>query len=122
MPRRPRLELGAPPPRPDPICPLCERPIPRGSKSSRHHLVPKLKGGAKLATVRLHQVCHSAIHARYSEAELARRLNAIEALRREPEIAEFIAWVRTKPSDFHAPTRLSNSREGSRRDAHRRNH
>ena len=55
----------------------------------------------------LHQICHSAIHARYSEAELARRLADVESLRADPEIARFLAWVRTKPDGFHAPTRAT---------------
>lgn len=96
-------------------CALCERPIPPGAKSSRHHLVPKLKGGAKLGTVRLHQICHSAIHARFSEAELARRLSEPESLKAEPELARFIDWVRTKPDDFHAPTRMSGGRRAARK-------
>ena len=29
----------------DPICPLCERPIPPDVAQSRHHLVPRLRGG-----------------------------------------------------------------------------
>ena len=59
--------------------------------------------------MRLHQVCHAAIHARYSEAELARRLADVESLRAEPEVARFLAWIRTKPADFHAPTRSTRS-------------
>lgn len=109
---RRRTEIGPPAPNLSPVCPLCERPIPPHARSSRHHLTPKLKGGARLPTVLLHQICHSAIHARYSEAELARRLNAVETLRSAPELAEFIAWVRGKPDDFHAPTRLSTGRVG----------
>lgn len=97
------------------ICPLCERPIPPRAKSSLHHLTPKLKGGAKAGTVRLHQICHSAIHARYSEAEIARRLADIEVLRADPEISGFLAWVRTKPDDFHAATRMTRARKLSRR-------
>ena len=100
----------------EPICPLCERPIPRGAKSSRHHLVPKLKGGAKGETVLLHQICHSALHARFSEADLARRLNTVESLRADPALETFLAWVRNKPGDFHAPTRQT----GTRRDARQR--
>ena len=96
------------------ICPLCERPIPPQARSSRHHLTPRLKGGTHMGTVRLHQICHSAIHARFSEAELARRLSDIETLRSDPELAEFIAWVRTKPPTFHAPTRLTKARRGQR--------
>jgi 5-methylcytosine-specific restriction enzyme A len=94
------------------VCPLCGRPIPAEAKSSRHHLVPRLKGGTHLGTVRLHQVCHSAIHARFSEAELATRLADIESLRADPEIAAFIAWVQTKPPTFHAPTRMARGRKG----------
>jgi 5-methylcytosine-specific restriction protein A len=96
------------------ICPLCDRPIPPGARASRHHLVPKLKGGAKKPTVRLHQICHSAIHARFTEAELARRLNDPASLKAEPELARFIAWVRAKPDDFHAATRLTASRKQAR--------
>nr|WP_210283213.1 restriction endonuclease [Devosia subaequoris] len=92
------------------ICPLCERPIPPQAKSSRHHLVPRLKGGTHLGTVRLHQICHSAIHARFSETELANRLADIASLKADPEIAAFITWVRAKPPTFHAPTRRSKAR------------
>ena len=95
----------------DPLrCALCFRPIPPQARSSLHHLTPKLKGGAQLGTVRLHQICHSAIHARYTEAEIARHLAAPAALRDDPELARFVAWVRTKPDDFHAPTRRMRSR------------
>ena len=93
-------------------CPLCERHIPPHARSSRHHLTPKLKGGTHKGTVRLHQICHSAIHARYSEAELARRLNDVESLRTDPELGPFLSWIRTKPDDFHAPTRRTRSRRG----------
>jgi 5-methylcytosine-specific restriction protein A len=97
------------------ICPLCERPIPPEAKSSRHHLTPRLKGGTHKGTVRLHQICHSAIHARFSETELATRLADVESLRSDPELAQFIAWVRTKPPGFHAPTRMTKERKGAKR-------
>lgn len=98
------------------ICALCDRPIPRHARSSLHHLTPKLKGGTHRGTVRLHQICHSAIHARYSEAEIARRLADVAALRTDPEIARFLDWVRTKPDDFHAATRMTRDRRGARRE------
>jgi 5-methylcytosine-specific restriction enzyme A len=96
------------------ICPLCERPIPQDAKSSRHHLVPRLKGGTHKGTVRLHQICHSAIHARFTETELATRLADVEALREDPELAAFIAWVKTKPPNFHAPTRMTRERRAAK--------
>ena len=96
-------------------CALCGRVIPAKAKSSLHHLVPKLKGGARQGTVRLHQICHSAIHARYTEAEIARSLASPELLQSDPELARFVAWVRTKPDDFHAPTRRARDRTAKRR-------
>lgn len=85
-------------------CPLCGRPIPPGTRQSRHHLVPRLRGGKGGATVLLHQICHNEIHATLSETELAREFNTIEALRAHPRLAGFIAWVRRRPPGFHAPT------------------
>ncbi|MEM8935457.1 MAG: HNH endonuclease [Pseudomonadota bacterium] len=91
-------------PNADPICPLCERPIPRAARQSVHHLVPKLKGGAKGPTVLLHQICHSTIHKHLTESDLARRYCTIEALRAHAEIAKFVRWVSNKPPTFHART------------------
>lgn len=94
----------------EPICALCGRSVPPTARASRHHLTPKLKGGAHTETVLLHQVCHAAIHARFSEAELARRLFTVEALRNHPDLAEFLAWIRTKPPDFYVSTRSARTR------------
>ena len=46
---------------------------------------------------------------------IARRLADIEVLRADPEISGFLAWVRTKPDDFHAATRMTRARKLSRR-------
>ena len=87
-----------------PICPLCDRPIPPEARQSIHHLVPRLKGGARGPTVLLHQICHNTSHATLSEAELARRYATVEALRAHPALARFREWIRSKPPTFHAPT------------------
>ena len=83
-----------------PICPLCLRPIPEGAPQSLHHLTPKLKGGKHGPTVLLHHICHKEIHARFSEADLARRLNTVEALRAAPELQGFLDWVAKRPPEF----------------------
>ncbi|WP_193140222.1 HNH endonuclease [Meridianimarinicoccus sp. MJW13] len=88
----------------DPLCPLCGRPIPKGVLQSRHHLIPKLKGGKGGPTVLLHQICHSEIHATLTEAELARNYNTIEALRSHSRLAKFIGWVVRRPPDFRSRT------------------
>ena len=89
---------------PDPICPLCLRPIPPEARQSLHHLVPKLRGGKGGPVVRLHQICHNEIHATLTEAELARDYNSVAALRAHPRLARFIAWVGKRPPGFHSKT------------------
>ena len=86
----------------DPVCPLCLRPIPPDARQSRHHLVPKLRGGKGGVTVLLHQICHNEIHATFTEAELAREFSTVEALRGHPRIARFVDWVAKRPPGFHA--------------------
>ena len=44
------------------------------------------------------------LHARFSNAELQRIGGDIVALRSDPDIAKFLAWVENKEPDFHAPT------------------
>ena len=84
----------------DPICPLCLRPIPPGVPQSLHHLVPKLKGGARGPVARMHQICHAEIHARLTEAQLARDYATPETLRAHPGLAKFAAWVARRPPGF----------------------
>lgn len=91
----------------DPLCPLCGRPIPPAQRDA-HHWVPKSRGGVETAW--LHRICHRQIHALFSEAELARAYHAVEALQAHPELARFVAWVRTKPPGFFERTRRSGRR------------
>jgi HNH endonuclease len=87
-----------------PLCPLCGRPIPADARQSRHHLVPRLKGGRDGPVALLHQICHNTIHATLSEAELAGTYRDMAALRAHPRLARFVAWVATRPPGFHART------------------
>lgn len=101
------------------VCGLCGRPIVSSSKSSLHHLVPRLKGGTNKGTVRLHQICHSAVHARFSETELAREFSELATLRAAPQLQDFLIWVQDKPADFHVSTRMTRARREQRRDRER---
>lgn len=94
-------------------CPLCGRPIPEGVPQSRHHLIPKLRGGKGGETVLLHHICHKEIHATLSEAELARAFATIDALRAHPRLAKFIAWVAKRPADFAST--VPGARPGNRK-------
>lgn len=84
-----------------PTCFLCGRPL--GGRVEWHHPVPKSRGGRETAPV--HPICHRAIHAALDNKALAKGYADATALRTHPEIARFIAWVKDKPPNFHAPTR-----------------
>ena len=85
-------------------CILCKREIPKNQMEA-HHLIPKSKGGEH--TEYLHSICHRQIHALFTETELAVHFNTPEALIADPEIAKFIAWVKTKPIEFNKRSRKS---------------
>ena len=94
-----------PPPAPPETCALCGRPL--GRKVEWHHAVPKSEGGRE--TVPVHPICHRAIHAAMSNAELAKTGGDLDAVRAIPAVARFVGWVADKPPDFHAPTRRGKS-------------
>ncbi|MCV0382204.1 MAG: HNH endonuclease [Erythrobacter sp.] len=82
-------------------CWLCHRPL--GRRVQQHHTVPKAKRGRE--TVAVHPICHRAIHANFTNAELARIGTDRARILANQAIARFVAWVADKPADFHAPTR-----------------
>ena len=96
-----------------PTCPLCLRPIPPHARQSLHHLVPKLKGGARGPTVLVHQICHNEIHSVLTEAELARDYDTPEKLRAHPALARFAQWIAGKDPAFHSRT-VGNHRKRKR--------
>lgn len=83
--------------------------------TNEHHLIPKLKGGKNGPTVTLHRICHNAIHARFTEAELARVYNTIEKLLEDEAIQTFVAWVARKDPEFYDSSREGNAKKKKRR-------
>ena len=92
-----------------PLCPLCERVIPR-TQIDAHHLIPKSRGGTE--TVLLHRVCHRQIHALLSEVELERSYASVGALRTHPELSRFVQWIRSRRAECFPGTRTSGRRRG----------
>ncbi|WP_370246157.1 HNH endonuclease [Erythrobacter sp. HKB08] len=74
-----------------------------GRRVQHHHVVPKSKKGRD--TVPVHPICHKAIHANFTNAQLARLDGDRAPLLENEALAKFVDWVKDKPPDFHAPTR-----------------
>lgn len=84
----------------DARCWLCGRPLGRGVEY--HHQVPKSRGGRE--TVPIHPICHRTLHKTFSNAELGAFGENVAAIRADPRIGRFLAWIANKPPNFHAPT------------------
>jgi hypothetical protein len=81
-------------------CWLCRRPL--GRRVERHHPLPRSRGGCE--TVAVHPICHRAIHANFTNAELARLGGGANELAGAPAMRRFLGWIAGKPADFHAVT------------------
>lgn len=74
-------------------CDLCGRV----AVTTRHHLVPRSRGG-RGSVGRLCRDCHRMAHATFTNHELAREYPTVDRLRRAPELASWIRWIRRRPS------------------------
>lgn len=90
-------------------CSLCGRPFAR-VHLTRHHCLPREKGGTQEHVELLCSQCHGMVHATYTNRTLALQYASIEELRRAPELAKFLAWVRKQP-----PTRRKQNRSRRRK-------
>ena len=77
-------------------CGLCGRGFARAGLT-RHHCLPKSKGGTSDDVELICGQCHGMVHATFTNATLAAVYPTIADLRRAPELAAFIRWVRKQP-------------------------
>src|SRR5262245_57703645 len=78
-------------------CGLCGRPFDR-SFLTKHHCLPRAKGGSREHVELLCSQCHGMIHATFTNATLAAVYPTLSQLRRAPELAGFMKWVRRQPT------------------------
>lgn len=90
-------------------CSLCERAFER-SQLTKHHCLPRQKGGTQEDVHLLCSQCHGMVHATYTNRTLALQYAGIEELRQAPELAKFLAWVRKQP-----PTRRKRNKSRRRK-------
>lgn len=80
-----------------PVCALCERMV---AKATRHHLVPKQKGGTIEDTILLCQPCHATLHATFSNTELVQHYNTLASLQWADALQHYLKWIRKRDLEF----------------------
>jgi hypothetical protein len=93
-------------------CPLCERTL--GTINiDEHHLIPKTFRGKDTGSI--HRICHSKVHATFSERELLNYYHTWERLKEHSEIIKFVKWVQNKPPGFYDSNKDTGERNQKRR-------
>ena len=77
-------------------CALCGRGF-EPAKLTKHHCLPRAKGGTVEHVELICAQCHGMVHATYTNETLARVYTTIEQLRKAPELAAYLKWVRKQP-------------------------
>jgi hypothetical protein len=90
-------------------CGLCGRPF-APARLTRHHCLPKSKGGTHEDVEMICPQCHGMVHATYTNGTLASRYPTLAQLRQAPELEKFLRWVRKQP-----PSRRKRNHQRRRR-------
>ena len=96
------------------ICQLCERDVPR-HLITQHHLKPVQKGGKAEHRTPLCKPCHKQLHATFSNTDLARIYDSIDALRQAIPLQAFLKWIRKQKPDRNFKTAVSDAHPHVRR-------
>ena len=74
-------------------CRLCGRSLPM-KQLTKHHCLPREKGGTQDHVELVCPQCHGVVHATYTNETLAAVYPTIEQLRKAPELVGYFRWVR----------------------------
>ena len=88
-------------------CELCRREVERRTV---HHLIPKARGGRFGPTALLCPTCHRQLHALFSETTLAQELHSIELLRANPQVNNYLRWMRKQKDGANFQVRRAKQR------------
>ncbi len=78
-------------------CGLCGRGF-EARQLTRHHCLPRQEGGTSADVELLCSMCHSMVHATYTNETLASLYPTLPELRQAPELQKYIRWVRRQPA------------------------
>ena len=77
-------------------CGLCGRAFTRPGLT-KHHCLPKSRGGTHDDVELICSQCHGMVHATFTNRTLEALYPTLAELRRAPELEAFIKWVRKQP-------------------------
>lgn len=77
------------------ICELCEREV---TILTRHHLIPKSKGGKNKGTIQVCLTCKDQIHI-IPNKDLAEHYNTLEKLKNAPELKTYLKWIKKQKKE-----------------------
>ena len=78
-------------------CRLCDRPF-RRDELTRHHALPRPRGGGVEHVELICAVCQGMVHATFTNRTLEASYHTIELLRTAPELAPYLKWIRKQPA------------------------
>jgi 5-methylcytosine-specific restriction enzyme A len=91
-------------------CRLCERRFEDASSLTDHHLLPRAEGGKTEHIADFCRLCHSTVHATFSNRTLADSYANVEALKAAPELQGYLKWVRRQDPGARFKTRTRKDR------------
>ena len=77
-------------------CGMCGRGCVR-KQLTRHHCLPREEGGTVDDIELICSQCHGMVHATFTNATLAAMYPTIDQIRKAPELAGYLKWVRKQP-------------------------
>lgn len=92
-------------------CPLCKRPL---IHASGHHLTPKCRGGRETTLICCD--CHRMIHSLFSNKELERTYNSVEALLANEQVQKMVAFLSKQDPNRRYRAVLSKAQRGRGRN------
>jgi 5-methylcytosine-specific restriction protein A len=78
-------------------CGICERGFSRKGLT-KHHCVPRSKGGTSEDVELICSQCHSMVHATFTNATLEAMYPTLAKLAEAPELQRYVRWVRKQPA------------------------
>jgi len=84
-----------------------------GKSVDEHHLIPKAFKGKN--TITMHRVCHTKLHATFTEREMLHLYHTVENIINHEEIKSFINWIKNKDPEFYTTNKETAGRKRKRR-------